>query len=148
MELRNIIELAKGNSLAYALGAMQSYVTQIREYSFLSIGLMEKVVAAILDTNVNVSKMALKIVNVFTHEGSPSQGAISYIVSKKEDIPFADLLKMVPSIDVEGQIELLCFINNLMKLFANSKEDEKLFKKLQDLGINELLMVKNFFLFF
>lgn len=140
--MRTLVENSKGNSLSYALGALQTYMTQIPESNFLTVGFMDKMIGTILDPNVNASKMALKIINTLTQAPTPNQGAMSYMISKQASFPYAEFLKVIPALDVEGQIGILCFLNNLLKLLHHDKQDEKLWKVLQDVGINAILQVR------
>ena len=102
--LTKLIQKSKGNTLAYSLGALDSYMMIATDYNFLGTSLMEKLVSCIFDSNLNVSKTALSVCNQFTRNDSPSKGAMIFMSRRKDSLDYDTLIGMLESTDLELKI--------------------------------------------
>jgi hypothetical protein len=61
---------------------------------------------------------------------------------RKNTIPHADLLKLMDSTDITIKIEVLTFINNIIKLLSDKEKEEGSYEKMLDgFNISGVLMV-------
>eukprot|EP01114_Cavostelium_apophysatum_P002752 TRINITY_DN1243_c0_g1_i1.p1 TRINITY_DN1243_c0_g1~~TRINITY_DN1243_c0_g1_i1.p1 ORF type:complete len:1135 (-),score=369.28 TRINITY_DN1243_c0_g1_i1:198-3602(-) len=138
--LKKTIDRAKGNTLAYALQALEAYMGVSSDYNFLGTSLMERILSCVFDSNINVTKSALRIVNLMTRSDTPSKGAVIFMSKKKDKLAMEDVLALLENADATVKVEALNFVNNLVDNLSPEEVTEGSFERLLvERGIDQII---------
>lgn len=129
--------------LSYALQALETYMVNFNDFSFLNQSLMEKIVSSLTEPTLNVVKHAFAVTNLMTSPESPSQGAIIFMNKKKYSLDWASLIRTFSeNPELEVSTAILRLVNNLLRHQSEQEKDEGTFMKiLNDLDLTTILLV-------
>jgi len=138
-QLATVIFDATGNTLAYALSALQEAMGYGFGWDSLASDFVNKVMTLIDQSNINVCKSALEIMNLLIE--NPTIGFKTLeagFIALNSWSPYQNLVALLGSTDLNIQLRTLTLIN---RMISHTERDEynNLVDLLDEAGINNIL---------
>jgi len=134
-----------GNTLAYALQAVQTYINTLNDYEFVSATFLSTMLQLLgTELSLNVWRSILRIVVSITYMAQKNDLKIlAPIEQRREDRElFKTIVRFIQTGEMATQTDGLTLINVYAKTLGkiSHKYEKKFAKMLMELGLNSLLM--------